>query len=126
MLSQGDTIYYFEIKIDFLKDKVVAEESMHSVLGTNDDLFVINDRSFTRLQYKNEKFNIYEPFKAAKVSKWCTKPYWDEIRGRIYTDNKSKTIAHKAIKKALEDYLYENYGRYCKGIDLLEALKIEE
>lgn len=126
MVNIGDTIYYFEIKIDFLKDKVATEESSHTVIGTNDTLFVIDDRSFTRLQYKNDQYNIYEPFKAAKVSKWCTKPYWDDIRGRIYTDNKSKAIAHNAIKKALKDYLYENYGRYCKGVDLLETFVGEE
>lgn len=123
MLNPGDAIYYFEIKIDFLKDNVVTEEKEHRILGINDELLVLDNCSFTRLQHKGDRFYVNEPFKIARVSKWCTKPYWDDIRGHIYTDNNSKKAAHDAIRKALKDYIYENYGRYCKGIDLLETLK---
>jgi len=123
MFNQGDTIYYFEIKIDFLKNKALTAESTNHVIASNDELFVIDDKTFTRLQYKETKYSSYDPFKVAKVSKFYLNPYFDEIRGRIYTDNKSRRIAHNAIKKALTDYMYENYGRYCKGIDLLETLK---
>jgi hypothetical protein len=119
----GDTVYRFGITLDFLKNAVTTTESEFIVLGINEQRLVINDISFTRLQYKNETYAIDTPFKIAKISRWNTKPYWDEIRGYIYTDNKSKTIARKAIKKALKEYLYENYGRYCKGIDLLEKLE---
>jgi predicted negative regulator of RcsB-dependent stress response len=125
MVQQGDTVYYFEIKIDFLKDTVTTDEKVHKVLGSNEECFVLDDKRFTRLQYKDEKYGLSEPFKKAQVCKSHFKPYWDYIQGDIYTDNKSKKIAHNAIKKALKEYMYEQYGRYCKGIDLLDALKEE-
>jgi hypothetical protein len=122
-MNVGDAVYYFQIKLDFLKDTVFTEEAKFTAIGVNEQKFVINDNSFTRVQHKDEKFFIDTPFKVAKVSRWNTKPYWDELRGYIYTDNKSRAIAHRAIKKALEEYLYENYGRYCKGIELLKGIE---
>lgn len=120
MLNIGDKVYYFEIRLDFMKDAVTTKEKEFTVIGTNEIKFVMNDVSFTRIQYKDEKYAIDTPFKATRISRWNTKPYWDEVKGYIYTDNESKLIAHKAIRKELEKYLYENFGRYCIGIDLLK------
>jgi hypothetical protein len=121
-MERGDTIYYFEIKLDFLKNQAFQSESVHTVLGVNEQRFVIDDSLFTRVQFKDEQRPMYGILKKAQVSKFHLKPYWDELKGYMYTTNSSKKVAHNAIKKALESFLYENYGRYCGGIKLLETI----
>jgi hypothetical protein len=121
-MDRGDTVYYFEIKLDFLKNQAFQSESIHLVIGVNDTRFVMDDEQFTRVQFKDELHCTNTPFKKARVSKFYLKPYWDEIRGYIYTSNSCKKVAHNAIKKALESFLHENYGRYCGGIKLLETI----
>jgi hypothetical protein len=104
-----------------MHDTVVASDDIFHVLGVNKDRFVIDDDKFTTLQFKDEKYTTYTPFEKAKVYKFNCRPYWDDLRGYMYTV-KSRPTAHKAIKKALSEYMHEEYGRYCKGIDLLEKL----
>jgi len=125
VVTKDTPIYMFEIKIDFLKDEVTKKQEEYKVLDTNEDCFVINDLRFTTFQYKNETYKIYCVLKKTAVSQFLVKPYYDYIHGILYTDNKSAAIAYRNIKKDMETWMYEKWGRYCKGIDLLKQLDKE-
>jgi hypothetical protein len=123
MLNPGDKVYRFEIRLDFLKDAVTTEENEYEVLATNEDFFVINDRNFKTLRYKIDIYGTIENFKKPSAFSSYFKSYYDYVLGYIYTDNKSKAIAHRQIKKAMSDYMEEKYGRFCKGIEMLKTLE---
>lgn len=124
MLPIKYPVYSFSIKIDFKDNKVSTEEKTYEVVGTNEEYFVINDHYFTTLCYKPSEYNTRENFRKVHVHHFNCLQYWDYVEGQIYTHNSSKKIAQKAIKKALEKFLYDKYGRYCLGIDLLDTLKL--
>lgn len=124
MLPIKTPVYYFEIMLDFKTNKVETKKESYSVIGTNDDYFAINDRHFSTLQYKPKKYGLATNFRKVETHHSKMDPYWDYIQGHIYTHNSSENIAQRAIKKAVEKFLYEKFGRYCKGIDLLNSLKV--
>lgn len=125
ILNKGEAIYHYEIKLDFIKNKAETKEETYSVLDSNIKRLVINDEKFTRLQYENNKnYNMDTPFNVPQAYKVECRPSFDYVYGYIYTtsDNKKKCFAD--VKKKIEEYLYDKYGRYCNGIELLKDIVI--
>lgn len=122
MLNIGTDVYCFEIKLDFKKDTVTTQDKGFKIIGTNEECFVINDQRFTTLSYKISKYSIYTDFRKVSVHHFNCLSYYDEVTGTLYTHNPSKKIAFKAIKKSMEKFLYDKYGKYCQGVSLLKSI----
>jgi hypothetical protein len=122
MLQQGDIIYRFEIKIDFKKNIISTDSKELKVLDSNEKIFVLKDSQFTRIQYKIEKNPLNSCFKKVTIHRFDFQPYYDELNGFMFTQYPSKKIAYKAIKRELRKWMYEKYGKYCKGVDLLNTI----
>lgn len=125
MFKTGDLIYKFILKIDYKEDKTTFTCSELKVLDSNEKIFVLKDNDFTRIQYKQEKsYNPHSCFKIVSIHHHNFQPYFDYVQAQVYTQFPSKKIAFKNIKKKLELWIYKEYGRYCKGIELLNSFEI--
>jgi hypothetical protein len=119
-----DRVYYYTIKLDFMKDKVIQGVEESKVLGVNSSKLVLDDSDFTVIKYKklyrsdNEKL-----FNEVGVFDSHFSTFTDYIFGYLHTSSSSKKIAYKRIKKALEKFIYEKHGRYCNAITMLDKIE---
>jgi hypothetical protein len=123
-LKVKDKVYHYKIKMDFIKNSVEQEKKEYTVIGANNHYLCIDDSCFTSLKIKGyyrgdeEEFNIVSTFHSNYGSS-C-----DYIQADLYTATSSEKIAYKRMKKALEKFIYEKYGRYCNAIDFLDKIQI--
>jgi hypothetical protein len=119
-----DKVYYFSIKLDFLKNCVDQYKKDYTVIGANSEYVCIDTDDFKSLKtkgiYRGDKADFNEVF--TWESHWSNS--WDYISGTLYTASPSEKIAYRRIKKALEKYIYEKHGRYCNAIDFLDKIII--
>lgn len=47
-----DKVYHYEVKLDFLKDKVEQKVEEHKIIGVNAGYIAINDDCFTSIKTK--------------------------------------------------------------------------
>jgi len=124
-MKPKDIIYYYEIKINFDKDKIEQKQQNHRILGANDFKIVIDDREFTTIQlkklYRSDHATL---FNEVRVYESKFEGYWDYIESHLYSATSSKKIAFRRIKKALEKFIYQKHGRYCNAITLLNQVEI--
>jgi hypothetical protein len=125
-MNAGDTIYYFKIIVDFLKNEARTEIEEYKILGINDKHLVLDDYSFTCLDLKKESCNIHAVLNTPSSYHFKLLEYHDEIQTSLYTLGKNRKRAFSKIKKATEKYIYEKFGRYCNGIEILNDLEVEE
>jgi hypothetical protein len=123
-LKPKDNIYYFEIKMDFTKDKVEQTKREHKVIGANDRYICIDDSLFTSLQTKQYYRGDKVDFNEIKIYESHSSCLGDYIRAYLYTASPSEKIAYRRIKKALEKFIYEKHGRYCNAISFLDKIQI--
>lgn len=122
----GDNIYNYEIEIDFLKNRVVANTNQCKLLGINDNYIVLDDSKFTVLDIKKAEFNTHNVFNKTKCYHFKIGSFEDKIVSNISTINNNKKAVFNSMKKAIEKYINKKFGKYCGGIELLNTLKIEE
>lgn len=121
----GDKIYSYEIILDFRKDCSSKVKNEYKVLGINEKRLVLDDNYFTKLDLKKESYNSNQILNRSSSWHYNFSKYKDEVLTQIYTtDNNSKRV-YKKLKVDTGNFLYEKFGKYCKGTDLLENLNIE-
>lgn len=126
MLQAGEKIYYYKIELDFAKDNSNQKVEELEVIGANEEYFVLNDYFFTKLYQKSGKYNTsYCVFNKPSVSHFKMFSY-DEVKGYFYTKESNEKKALKKLKAEIEKFLYEKFGKYCKGVDLLNAINVDE
>lgn len=120
-----DTVYKYEIKLDFKTNKVTQEQNQYKVLGVNSLYLVIDNFSFTKMKHKKQYRGDKDEFNQVSIidtSNWgCGSDY---IHADLITSTDSAKIAYRRIKKALEKYIYKKHGRYCNAISFLDQIKI--
>jgi hypothetical protein len=122
----GDTVYCYRIKLDFIKNQTTKERTEHKILGINNKRLVLDDYSFTHIDLKKESYNsnsvINKP--DSYYSHWGGT--WDEMKTYLYTREKNSKKAFVKAKKAMEEYIYEKFGRFSNAIDMLDSLEVDE
>ena len=122
----GDNIYNYEIAIDFLKNRVVANTNQCKLLGINDNYIVLNDSNFTVLDIKKAEFNTHSVFNKTNCYHFKLRELEDKIISNISTTSNNKNAVFNRMKKDIEKYINKKFGKYCGGIELLNTLKFEE
>jgi hypothetical protein len=119
----GDKVYKFDIVLDFLKNEVSQERKEHSIIGINDERLVINDRQFTTLELKKTRYNDHKTI-IRKVYVWHSHygNYWDSVKAVFYTTNNSEKIAKKTMKKQIEKFMYEKFGKYAMQTSMIDRI----
>ncbi len=108
-------IYKYELRISYKEDKpkIKLEEANFSILKSNDECLVIDDRRFTTLQYENNRPNRSKPINTVHVIDWTTRDtYFNSLIITLYTDDKSRKRAMNKIKKAYTKWFKETHGRF--------------
>jgi len=110
--------------MDFIKNSVEQTKEEYTVIGANNHYLCIDDSCFTSLKIKGYYRGDKEEFNTVITyhSNWETS--WDYIRANLYTATSSEKIAYKRMKKALEKFIYEKYGRYCNAISFLDKIRV--
>jgi hypothetical protein len=119
----GDKIYKFEITLDFLKSEVNQNRTENSVIGINDERLVMNDKQFTTLELKKTRYNDHQTI-IRKVCVWHSHygTYWDKVDAVFYTTNNSEKIAKKTMKKQIEKFMFEKFGKYAMQTSMIELI----
>jgi hypothetical protein len=117
VVNKGDLIHYFNIKI-YESGKVKKENKSYSVVACKEnesygELIVIDSYAYTIIQTKKEKYTSNQILNESSCYEMRIGIKYDNyINGYLYTTNPSQKIATKRIKKELEKFINEKYGRY--------------
>lgn len=123
MLEIGQEIYKYKITLDFKKNEVSRDIGSNKIIGLNQHKLCLDDYSFTRVDLKKESYNSNYVLENATCHHCKLSNYYDEITGTIYSSKKDEKKQYLKIKKALEKFIQEKFGRYA-GTDLLDKLDI--
>jgi N-acetylneuraminic acid mutarotase len=119
----GDKIYEFEIILDFKKNEVRQKKEEHSIIGINKDRLVMNDEQFTTLELKKTRYNDHQTIiRTVGVYHSNFSIYYDEVKAYFHTTNPSEKIAKKIMKKKIESFMWEKFGRYTAQTHLLDKI----
>lgn len=119
-----DSVYYYEIKMDFNKNEVTQKREEHKVIGVNKYNLVIDDLNFTSIRHTKMYRSDEKLFNSVLVFDHHFEPYWDYIQGYVYTSSSNFKVVYKRIKKAIEKFIYKKHGRYCNTINLLDQIQL--
>lgn len=129
-VNKGDKIFKFSIE---LKGNGIIQKDLkaYEVLGSKEsdlyeELIVLDDDSYTTLQTKEEKYRMHSLYGKAICyeMKWNCSSLIDYITGQLYTNNPNEKVAYKSIKKAMNKFINDKYGKYGNYINLLEKIEI--
>lgn len=120
----GDNIYCYRITLDFIKNVASKSIEENQILGINERILVINDRQFTRLDLGKERFNMNGIINKTGAYHSKIGTLSDEIHAYMYTTESNSKKAYVKIKKELEKFIYEKFGRYTGATDILNTLEI--
>jgi len=125
-MKAKDTIYHYEIRIDFNANKVTQSQKKHTVLGVNSERLVIDDYRFTTIKhkksYRGDTDSLFNQVTVFDTSNWHISSS-DYIQSDLYTSSSSTKIAYRRMKKALETFIYKKHGRYCNAITMLDKIE---
>jgi hypothetical protein len=48
--------------------------------------------------------------------------YWDKVDAVFYTTNNSEKIAKKTMKKQIEKFMFEKFGKYAMQTSMIELI----
>lgn len=123
MLEIGQEIYKYKITLDFIKNEVSKDIESNKVIGLNQYRLCLDDYSFTRIDLEKKSYNSNCVLENAACNHCKLSNYYDEITGTIYSSKKDEKKQYLKIKKALEKYIQQKFGRYVAS-DLLDKLEI--
>lgn len=96
------------------KNEFVVEEL--EVIGENDRYMVLNDRTFTTIDKKGDKYSIGVPLDREVIGLSANDSTWgNRISYSLHTFKK-KTAA--SIRKAIEKEVIKRFGFFIGGLDL--------
>lgn len=124
-MKVNDTVYRYEIRLDFKDDKVEQTKEESKIIGVNKYKLCIDDDDFTTIKhapiYKGDKDYL---FTEVGVIDWSNDRYLNCIYGYLYTLPTEDKKAYKRIKKALENHINKKLGKYTNISILLDKIII--
>lgn len=126
-IEKDQTIYFYEIKVDFKNNVATKQVKELKVIGANSSYLVVDNFDFTKLIQPKEKESVcYMKVDKPHVYHFNLLSYYDEMTVTIYTAKKNDKKNYIKLKEELEKYIYEKHGRYCNSIDILKTLNLED
>ena len=129
-VNKGDKVFYFAIKLneDGTIEKIKEE---YEVLASKEnnlykELIVLDDDRFTILQTKEDRYRMNELYgkPCCREMKWSISTMIDYIEGSLYTNDSNEKAAYRNIKKIMNKFINEKYGKYGNYINLLEKIEV--
>jgi len=124
-MKVNDTVYRYEIKLNFKDDSVEQLKEESKILGINKIRFCLDDSMFTTIKYKaayiGDKDNL---FNEVDVIDWSDDKHFNCIYGYVYTTVTDEKLAYAMIKKALERHINKKISTYTKAVLLLDKIII--
>ncbi|SHJ53365.1 hypothetical protein SAMN02745163_02084 [Clostridium cavendishii DSM 21758] len=128
-IKSGDLMYYFNIELDET-GLVKTIVKTYPIIATKEkfednQIMVIDNLNYTTLQTKDEKYSTHTIFNKVRCYEmnYHSRGLKDSVTGYLYTTNSNKKVAITKIKKAMEKYLKDKYGKYGNFIELLNKIE---